>query len=109
MLDIGQVIGSPRRPQQVHACLLGGPIALAVITLQAGTDQIFPRILPPPLFGDDVVNGHRGIGGTTILAAMSVPFNNVFPRQEDSFSWTANVENEPDDRGIAPASKRFLK
>jgi len=85
------VIGAFWRARQYKSGLLGRTVALFVITIDAGTYQILPSVCAPEFFGSNMIHGHGRGHSAAILAAVTVPLDNIFAREEYSFTGPMDI------------------
>lgn len=93
------MIWSDRLPNQRHMSFGRAPISLLVVTLHTSTHQVLPRVLTAASTGDHVVDGQCNIRPAAILAAVSIPPQDVLARKNDLLKGDTNVDREADDAG----------
>jgi len=78
--DISRPLG---RREEPHPCLLGGPLAFALIAGHAGGDHVLPVGLASAGTGHHMIYGQAALGGlsATVLADVVVSSQNRPPRQ----------------------------
>src|SRR5205823_10427798 len=82
--DEGDMIRFHRLPDQLHARLLGCPVTLPVVAIDACRHQILPGVLAESRFRDEVVDREGSIRARAVLTSMPVTAKDVLPR-EDNF------------------------
>src|SRR5690606_13697901 len=83
---------------QLHPGLFGRAIVLFVVARCARRHEVLPGIRPPSRFGDDVIH-REPFTASTVLAAIAIPAENVFPRDHDPFVRNGGISLQPDDAG----------
>jgi len=97
-LDISQVIGSLGQTLKMESGLLGSPVTLLVVAVDAGTHQVFPSVCATMLFGDYMIHSHRRGYPAAILAAMTIPLDNILPRKKNPLTRSVNIEAQANHR-----------
>ncbi len=99
LADGGDGTGPARSAQQIDSCLFRRLIALEVVARQTGTHQILPCVPSVSGSGNHVVDCHWTLSGPTILAPVSIAFQDVFFGQRKLLGGNANVKPEAYDTG----------
>ena len=79
--------------------ILKRPVSFPVVADNARGDKIFPCILSQIRLRDDMVHGQRCVMAAAILAAMTIPAKDVFPRKDDLLIRHVNVDAQANDAG----------
>ena len=69
--------------EEFHLGLFGCPVAFLVIAFGTGADEVLPAIGPAHSLGNDMVNGHRTLGSSTVLAPVTVAHYDVLAGEHD--------------------------
>lgn len=78
---------------------LGTAAALAMIARSARGDDICPGMLTTKVSWDDVIDREACFAATTVLARIIVASEDLAPGEAHMWSWTMDLDFEPDDRG----------
>ena len=97
MADERDVVRFHRFAEKLHVSIFERAIPFAVIAGDAGSYQIFPRVLPLLCFGDDMINRKGHLRFAAILAAVPITAKNVLARQDNLLVRNLNVDTEADD------------
>lgn len=76
---------------QHHLGFIWRLAAFYVIAPNARADQIFPRILATTAFRHDVIDSERNARRAAILAAVTIPPQNILPRKDHLLEWHPNI------------------
>lgn len=74
-------------------------MALFVVAMGTGADQILPRIRAPTSFGHNMVNGKGDIRPSTILASMPIAAKDVLAGENDLLERYSYKDRKPYDAG----------
>jgi hypothetical protein len=93
------VIGESGFASQLDTGLLGGPISLTIVTLQTGTNHVFPGVSSPPGPGQHMIDRHRAGQSPAILAFVAVTLQHIALRKGQRFGRHPHIEIETHDAG----------
>lgn len=88
--DVHDIAWPKRLSIQLHAGFIRRSASFPVVAGHTCSHQVGPRVLAPARSGHDVVYGDP-IRRSAILATVSIPPDDVFPGQEDSFVRDADI------------------
>jgi hypothetical protein len=91
------VVRSNRFADELHTSLRGCAIPFSIITGDTSTHQIFPRVSSSPCFWDDMIDGKRIIGFSTILTSVIVPPQDVLTGENDFLVRNTNINRKSHD------------
>ena len=76
------MIGAARFAGQLHPGFIRRPVTLAVVAPFTGTDHVLPGIAPAETLGDNMVDRHRTLLVTAILASVTVTLNDILAGEQ---------------------------
>ncbi len=74
-------------------------MSLPVIALEAGADQILPRVHTSVDFGNHMIDCHLRLLPAAILASSTITLNDILAGKHDPFDRNLDIKFEPDYRG----------
>ena len=83
--------------RQNHLRLIRSLAALYIIASNASAHQIFPRILAAPAFRHDMIDRQGNARCAAILAPVTIPPKDIFPRKNYLLKWHSNIRRKTND------------
>jgi hypothetical protein len=72
-----------------HLSFFGSSVTFLIIAVHACGNKIFPRIIPPFRFRDNVVDSQCNVPSFAILASVHIAPENIFARENNFFVWNS--------------------
>ncbi len=99
LLYESDVIRAARLANQSHVNLFGCVMALPVVALEAGADQVLPRVHTPIDFWYHVVNSHLSLLPAAILASSAITLDDILASKHNPLNRNFYIKFKPDYRG----------